>query len=437
MSVQLDKDAPVVIVGGGLAGLACANQLDKLNIEYLLIESTDRLGGRVGSKKVDGFTIDIGFQTFQESYPEPRRLLDPALLELTRFYRGLYVQGGTDGRSRFLISDPLKYPGALAELLASKLVTTSDITSFLRAISQLSTKARRRLVLKEPTKDFLLAIGASSPLIKTVVEPFLSGVFIEDELMTPLSLAKFVLGRLLLGSSSVPLAGIQMIPNLLAKEINGEVRLSQRASSIARGAVRLEDGTEIPASAVVLAVPLSVANDLLKLGLTGQLSKPVGYFYFVCDRRPLEHPAVFTPSRNLGPILTITTISDVAQSYLPKDSKGKDVHLVSVSTLTTGGDQPQLLVEETLRELATLFGPEVSQWQELTSGVIVDALPRQFGVTIIPNGNPEVADGIFICGDYTDTPSINGALFSGRRAAIALADRRHSPNDHFSPLVGG
>ena len=96
-----------------------------------------------------------------------------------------------------------------------------------------------------------------------------------------------------------------------------------------------------------------------------------------------------------------------------------------------------MLVEETLRELATLFGPEVSQWQELTSGVIADALPRQFGVTIIPNGNPEVADGIFICGDYTDTPSINGALFSGRRAAIALADRRHSPNDHFSPLVGG
>ncbi len=427
----------MVIVGGGLAGLACANQLDKLKIEYVLIESTNRLGGRVGSEKIDDFTIDIGFQTLQESYPEVRRIFDSVSLELTRFYRGIYVQGERDNQSRFLLSDPRQYPGAIAELLDTKLVGTSDIKCFLKLIPALSTRARRRIALNKPTKEFLLDIGANSSLFKTVIEPFLSGVFIEDELMTPTSMTKFLLERLYSGPTSIPLHGMQMIPGQLAKQIKGEARLGQRVSSISKNLVKLEDGSAVRASEVVLATDLSAANDLLPLGLTGRLSKSVGYFYFLSERRPLEHPAVFTPSRKLGPILTITTISDVAHSYLPKSSKGSDVHLISVSTLTTGENGLQLPVEETYRELAALFGPEASEWRELAVGIIPDALPRQFGRAVIPNGNPEIADGIFICGDYTDTPSTNGALFSGRRAAIALADRRNSSTSHFLPLIGG
>ncbi len=437
LGALLDRDAPVVIVGGGLAGLACANQLDKLKMEYVLIESTNRLGGRVGSEKIDDFTIDIGFQTYQESYPEGRRILDLVSLELTRFYRGLYVQGEHDNQTRSLLSDPRQYPGAIAELLDTKLVGASDVVCLLKLIPALSTRARRRLAWNKPTKEFLLDIGARSSLFKTVLEPFLSGVFIEDDLMTPASMTKFLLERLFMGPTSIPLSGMQMIPDQLARHIKGEVRLGQRVSSISKKIVKLDDGSIVRASEIVLATDLSAANDLLRLGLTGQLSKSVGYFYFLAERRPLEHPAVFTPSRKLGPILTITTISDVAQNYLPKSSKGSDVHLISVSTLTTGNNGLQLPVDETYRELASLFGPEVADWRELAAGVIPDALPKRFGKAVIPSGNPEMADGIFICGDYTDTPSINGALFSGRRAAVALADRRNSSTSRFSPLIGG
>ena len=48
-----------VIVGGGLSGLACATQLEKENHDYIIIEKSSRLGGRVGSVYEDGFIFDI------------------------------------------------------------------------------------------------------------------------------------------------------------------------------------------------------------------------------------------------------------------------------------------------------------------------------------------------------------------------------------------
>ena len=50
-----------VIIGGGLSGLACATQLEKQNHDYIIIEKSSRLGGRVGSVYEDGYIFDIGF----------------------------------------------------------------------------------------------------------------------------------------------------------------------------------------------------------------------------------------------------------------------------------------------------------------------------------------------------------------------------------------
>lgn len=51
---------PVVIVGGGMAGLAAAFELTLKNVDFVLLEAAPRAGGVVLSEEVDGYTIDGG-----------------------------------------------------------------------------------------------------------------------------------------------------------------------------------------------------------------------------------------------------------------------------------------------------------------------------------------------------------------------------------------
>ena len=66
----------IAVVGGGLAGLAAAKVLADGGASIEVIESSDRLGGRVASDLAGGFTVDRGFQIFLSAYPEAQRFLD-------------------------------------------------------------------------------------------------------------------------------------------------------------------------------------------------------------------------------------------------------------------------------------------------------------------------------------------------------------------------
>ena len=49
--------ADAVVVGGGIAGLACALKLSQANMTPILIEAADDLGGRVRSDRLEGFIL--------------------------------------------------------------------------------------------------------------------------------------------------------------------------------------------------------------------------------------------------------------------------------------------------------------------------------------------------------------------------------------------
>ena len=97
----------VIIVGAGLAGLACAREMVRAGRRVVVLEAADRVGGRVATDEVNGFRIDRGFQVYNDAYPEGRRQLDRAALQLGCFEPGAIV--AEQGRLR-RVSDPWRRP---------------------------------------------------------------------------------------------------------------------------------------------------------------------------------------------------------------------------------------------------------------------------------------------------------------------------------------
>ena len=71
-----------VIVGGGFAGLSAAYTLKKRGITPLLLESSERAGGRGKGERVDGFSVDMGAFVFTATYDTAFRICDELGLPL-------------------------------------------------------------------------------------------------------------------------------------------------------------------------------------------------------------------------------------------------------------------------------------------------------------------------------------------------------------------
>ena len=64
-----------VIIGGGISGLSTANFLSKKTSDFLILESSNRVGGTINSSKVDGFILENGPNTVLNNNNAIQKLL--------------------------------------------------------------------------------------------------------------------------------------------------------------------------------------------------------------------------------------------------------------------------------------------------------------------------------------------------------------------------
>ena len=105
-------------------------------------------------------------------------------------------------------------------------------------------------------------------------------------------------------------------------------------------------------------------------------------------------------------------MSNVAPEYAPP---GRAL----IAAACPGVDDPraEALVRQQMRGI---WGSQVDSWEHLRTDAIAHGQPRQ-RPPLSPKKPIELGDGLFVCGDHRDTASIQGALFSGRRCATAVA----------------
>ena len=425
-----------IIVGAGLAGLACARTLVRAGRQVLVVEAADRVGGRVATDTVDGFRIDRGFQVYLDAYPEGRRQLDLAALRLGCFEPGaLVAEGGVaeggvaeGGRLRG-VSDPWRRPlAAIGSILSGSVGVADGLrtarlrSDCLRAFRNGTADPNRPSPAAErSTREELNARGFSEAFIRRFFEPFFGGVFLERSLDTSAAVFQFTFAMFSLGRACLPRGGMEAIPKQLAAGLPaGTILLDTPVKRVQPGLVVLADGRELAAKNIVVATEGSTAAALLPEGQRGAVAsrgwKSTRMVAFAATRSPLSSPTVVVSAEEGGPIDNVTVPSDVAGGYAPP---GAAVVYVSIRQDWQGNDGD--LHDAVRRQAAGWFGQSAHAWRHLKTVRVDHALPDESPAARRSRGaSSQVAPGLFVCGDHCTTASINGALASGRACAEAV-----------------
>lgn len=425
------EGADVVVVGAGLAGLACAKELAKAGCDVVVVEASDGVGGRARTDEVDGFLLDRGFHIFLTGYPESQAAFDYTALDLKPFYAGAKVW--FEGKFE-RVADPLRHPVDGVLSLSNPIGSPLDKVKvgLLRFQTLLSSNEQIFAAQETTTEEALRLYGFSNAMIDRFFRPFIGGIYFDRSLRVTSRLLFFVLRMLATGENCLPSRGIGACANQLYNSINKDrvsFRFNARVEKVSGSSVTLADGEELQAKrGVVVATEAPVAANLLGQspaadGAELQSSAPKGtccLYYDVPGGPPPEfrEPILFLDGEGSNEVVNNATfLSEVAPSYSPAGHG-----LLSASTLSLCGEQPSDddLDAAARRDLAKWFGEsEVSRWKLLRIYRIPYAQPPQVPPTNL-NRSVLVGDGLFVCGDWVESSTLEGVLHSGRRAAASL-----------------
>lgn len=418
MSDQSQQEADIIIIGAGLAGLSAAIHLQQRGKHVLILEATDRPGGRIKTDVVDGYLLDRGFQVLLTAYPETREMLDYDALQLRSFLPGAMVM---NEKGMFEMVDPARVPTAAFKTLFSDVGSLKDKFRMLGLKNQLKRKSLEEIFRQ--TEISTLAViqeyGFSEKILRNFFQPFMAGIFLENALTTSRREFDFVFKMFSSGDISVPERGMEMIPKQLAGKLKeGTILCNKRVKSIQDQRVITAEGEVFTAPILLLATE---PNDLISSYLPSYQRKrkyqSTTCVYLTAEHAPVTKPMIVLNAKGSRLVNNLCVMNEVSAAYAPT---GKNLLSVSINGYVDTPDEALTL--QIKKELSQWFGRQTEAWVHLKTYRIDYALPNQD--TVRHEVNPEtlkLREGLYAAGDYWLNGSINAAMRSGRMAAGVIA----------------
>jgi phytoene dehydrogenase-like protein len=426
----------VLIVGAGLAGLACGGILLERGYDVQVLESSDGVGGRVRTDGVQGFRLDRGFQVLFTAYPSAKRRLDYAALDLRAFDPGAII---ALSRRRAVLSDPTRDPAAALPSALTSLVSPLDKLKTAVLALWLRSESIPELLAGPDTATlaFLHSMAFSRRYINGFIRPFFGGIFLDRSLETSAKCFKFDFKMLSEGQIVVPAGGIGAIPAQLAAPLlaAGGCRLRTRVSAVApAGAdhgplVRLDDGTRLAADTVVVATEAPEAARL-----TGQ-SMPAGQvgtvnLYWQGPRAVYRGKKLVLNANSQPFVNHVVQMTNIAPEYAPPGR-----HLLSATVLGVPAGDDAALYARAMDDLLRMFAGNSGAQIALAAYEPLAVYRIPYGQFPQPPGlHPRLPDnrsglpGIVFAGEFTEASSQNAAMISGEKAAaLILGEEPPSP----------
>ncbi len=372
----------VVVVGAGLAGLTCAIYLQRRGASVTVLESSDRVGGRVKTDSVNGFLFDHGFQVINPNYSEIKRLNALSDLEFCEVFNNLRI---------FEASGEIK-------IGLSHLAKTLSIGSF-------SEKIEFAKFLASNSRDNKLGDAGQKfkGLYETALSPFLCGVFLTNPDLIRADIAKEIIRSFILGRPGVPQFGVGKFSENLALEVS-DIRFNSQVDEIKQGSVQGSFG-RIVCDEVVVATDLTTAAQMLDLGEIPKTLSSTTWYHATSEELVDDN---YLALDSKSPIVNSLVMSKVSGSYAPVG-----MNLISSTTIAPISES------EVRKELSRFWKCDTRNWDLAARYEIKQSLPFRTDLDQL-NRAPKISDGIYIAGDHRSVPSQNGAMKSGRQAALAI-----------------
>lgn len=370
----------VIVIGAGLAGLSAAITLQDAGVEVEVHESSDRIGGRVATDVIDGFRCDRGFQLINVRYPEIRRL---GIIDELDFIAAKPTIDVAVGDQRYALGDPRSHPFSAFTAATGKF---SEKVGFLAYLAQRSRAGTS-------VEDEMQPLGL---LYSRVLKPFLMGVFLTAPSHVDAISGKEIVRSFITGKPGLPSQGAGTLATVLGARVRN-IEVNSRIDSI----------SQFTGRKVIVATDLMTAAQLLDIPSVPQLASSTTWYH--------EVPNDMTQSQRLlidgqarGPVVNSIAISKMVPTYAPDGRT-----LLSSTTVEVASES------EVRRHLALMWGTSTSNWSLIAKYEIPKSLPI-FGVGSTGAQSARFSENVFIAGDYRSAPSQNGAMLSGRLAALEL-----------------
>jgi phytoene dehydrogenase-like protein len=445
-------DAEVVVVGGGLAGLAAAITLEQAGRSVALLEASDDVGGRVRSDVVEGFLCDRGFQVFNPWYPTAKDLLDYNALDLHPLSAstGMFIEdkSGNTGQHRprvDYVGDPFRSSSDFLSTLRAPLGGWLSLARLLSYVARVRFSTSESLAQRPDitTQELFDELRLDQSLQNNLLRPFLGGVTLDLTLQTSRRFIDFVLKSFASATPALPTQGMGAISAQLKSRLRPDsIHLNTRVT----GLKPVIDGRfEITTSgngnqttwlsnSVVLAVdppmvakllPAGAARDLPAVALRPMKSVTTWYHVVDSSSQPLSRgkaSLIINPA-NPAELINTVVLTNAVPSYSPDERA-----LISTSRL--GLHESGQADGEILALIRRIYGLDLQSSRAkiklLARYPIADALPDMsppfaFGAANYenPGQTHSPLPNLYLAGDYTQTGSIEGALNSGQLAARA------------------
>lgn len=403
----------IYIVGAGISGLIAAMVLEEKGHCPIVLEKSDRVGGRLKTDTIKGYQLDRGFQVLLSAYPAAQKYLD---------YEQLHLQGLKAGACIFknnkaqLFGDPLRDASLLFPSIMSGIAKPSDLLKIAKLTICLKNKSLSSIFQEkeESTLEMLQKLGFSNQLIKEFFKPFFSGIFLENELITSSRMFNFVFKMFAEGNAFIPKRGIEAIPLQLKEKLKQtSFRFHTSVKTVNKKSIQLENGEVLNSDYTLIATD---AKQLIEPTKAEQLKwKSCQTLYFTSHNRIIEKSFIGLISQPDSFINNLFYHSSIEMA----ERKGEE--LLSVTVAQKHQLSQQALIQKVKEELKLLCGIENLQFLHLYD--IKNALPNLQDLQYSPTKEKsKPKEGLYVAGDHTANSSLNAAILSGEQAALMLLE---------------